>query len=174
MGPFPCQHSAKPHLELFQQPVILHLETDASCNFQKTQPREGLTKLLYGDGRVVLRSVTMRPIATYSVRLGFVPTSHHAEYLAFLQGLHLARKHGATGLFARSDLLALVRQVNGELVDSEEGIPALAKRIEEVRAGFVPFKLRWGKSTHRRTRGDEVPTADLLAKRASGVMTVER
>jgi ribonuclease HI len=150
--------------------IILHLETDASCNFQRTQPREGRTPLLYGGGGVVFRSVTMRPIATYSVRLGFVPSSHHAEYLTFLQGLHLARKHGATGLFARSDLLPLVQQVNGELVDGGEGIPALAKRIEEARAGFVPFKLRWGKSTHRKTRGDGVPTADLLAKRASGVM----
>ena len=155
---------------LSAESLILHLETDASCNFQRTQPREGLTPLLYGGGGVVLRSMTMRPIATYSIRLGFVPSSHHAEYLIFLQGLHLARKHGATGLFARSDQLSLVRQVNGELVDSGEGIPALAKRIEEVRAGFVPFKLRWGKSTHRKTRGDGVPTADLLAKRAGGLL----
>lgn len=149
--------------------MILHLETDASCNFQRTQPRPPLKPLVYAGAGVVIRSVTMRLVAMHSVRLGFVPSSHQAEYLAFLNGMNLAKKHGATGLFARSDLLPLVQQVNGELEDGGEGVAELAKRIEEARAGFAPFKLRWAPGTHRRTRGDGVPTADLLAKRASGV-----
>ncbi len=148
---------------------ILHLETDASCNFQRTRPRAGLNPLVYAGAGVVVRSVTMRPVALHSVRLGFVPSSHHAEYLAFLCGLRFARQHGATGLFARCDLLPLVQQVNGEVTDSGEGVPELARQIAAERTGFNPFRLRWGQSTHRKTRGDGVPTADLLAKRASGV-----
>lgn len=151
---------------------ILHLETDASCNFQRTQPREGLTPLVYAGAGIVLRTVTMRHVSSHSLRLGYVPSPHQAEYLAFLRGMELAKAAGATGLFARSDLISLVHQVNGELVDGGEGVPELARRIAEVQAGFVPFKLRWGRSTHRKTRGDGVPTADLLAKRASEVSSI--
>jgi hypothetical protein len=51
-----------------------------------------------------------------------------------------------------------------------EGIQELAWRIAELQSGFVPFRLRWSPGTHRGTREDGVPTADLLAKRASGVV----
>ena len=110
--------------------VVLHHETDASCNFQGTQPREGQTPLVYEGGGVVLRSVTMRQIVADWARLGFVSSSHHAGYLTFVEGPHLARKHGTTGHLARYDFLPLVRRVNGELVDCREGIPVLARRIE--------------------------------------------
>jgi ribonuclease HI len=150
--------------------MILHLETDASCNFQRVRERPGQSPLIYGGAGVVIRSVTMRPVAMYSQGLGFVPSPHYAEYLAFLRGLELAKTHGATGLFARSDALRMVRHINLGEIAGGEGIEGLSARIEALLPGFIPFTLRWSPGTHRKTRGDGVPTADLLAKRASGVL----
>ena len=111
----------------------------------------------------------MRPVAMYSQGLGFVPSAHYAEYLAFLRGMELAKTHGATGLFARADALGMVRHLDREEIAGGEGIDGLTTRIEALRPDFVPFTLRWAPGTHRKTRGDGVQTADLIAKRASGV-----
>jgi ribonuclease HI len=154
--------------------MILHLETDASCNFQRSQPRLDLPPLMYAGAGIVIRTVSMRLVAMHSIRLGFVPCPHQAEYLALLKGLELVKAHGATGLFARSDSLPMVRQVTGEIEDGGEGISDLAHRIAVLQEGFAPFKLRWSPATHRKTRGDGVPTADLLAERASGVLSSTR
>lgn len=85
----------------------------------------------------MIRSVTMRLVAKHSWRLGFVPSSHHAEYLAFLKGLELATARGATGILARSDALRMVRHVNREEIGGGEGIEELGRKTADLSAEFA-------------------------------------
>lgn len=67
-------------------------------------------------------------------------------------------------------MIPLIRRLHTESAEGGAVIPVPTNGIQEVREGLLPYTLRWGTSTHRKPRGDEVPTAYALAKRASGVI----
>jgi hypothetical protein len=125
--------------------------------------------LRFAGAGVVIRTVAMRHVAHAAVPLGFVRTSGEAEGKALLEGLRLARSHGATAVFGRSDHLSLVEFANGREELRDPHMLTVGQELRAEIAGLSGFILRWAPSFHRPTRGDGVPAADFLARQAAGL-----
>ena len=142
-----------------------HLETDASLNHSRT-----LGPLVFAGGGIVVRGSDLSPVASYSAKIGYVASATHAEFETLLRGVAVAqRRHGATGIMARSDNLSLVRGVAGELTFHDPTLVAYVERVRVLATGLESFDLLWAPSTHRQARADGLPTADSLARKAAGL-----
>lgn len=172
-------------------PRALHLETDASGVPDHPRRVPGVPWSVRAGAGIVLREAVLGSVwlpgegkdgsgyigpvvASYAVSLGTLPSSWHAEFLAFELGLRKALEQGATGLLARSDLLGLVRAVNGEATTRAPGSRATLDRILALKARFDSFTVRWAKSTHDLRRKDGAFSADTLAKIGSGALRPAR
>lgn len=147
-----------------------HLETDAALNPARTKPEPKGPPLLFAGGGVVVRTEAVRPVATYSVELGYVGGSNEAEAICLLRGMELAReRHGATALRVRSDCLPLVRSLKGEEIAHAPRFVAALDLLRVELGRFERFDLRWTPGTHGADRADGLPTADALARKAAGL-----
>ncbi len=141
-----------------------HLETDASLN--PSRARNGLP---FAGGGVVLRDSHLKLKFARAVELGYFPSATHAEYAALLCGLEIALGEGVRAIFIRTDNRLLVEQYSGAWRARSSGLPDLLARLRDLAGRFDSFELRWGPSSHRKTRPDGAPTADTLARKAAGL-----
>jgi hypothetical protein len=146
-----------------------HLETDASLNPEQRKVVEGVSLKRAGGG-IVLRFPSMAVVGVYTVSLGFVSSTAHAEALVLLRGMRVARqRHGATVLRARTDASQLVEIVNGLANARDPILRALVEQIVAERDRLEGFELKWSRSSHAPERQPGVPTADALARKAAGL-----
>jgi ribonuclease HI len=151
------------------QPLLHHLETDASLNQRRTEKGPDGRLLAFAGGGVVLRDPALSLLDSRSLALGFVPSPTHAEYAALLAGLRIARAHRIEHLRIRSDNISLVRRITGQPEGMAEDLVPVAEEISALQAEFHTFDLRWAPSTHNTRRKDDVFSADHLARIAAGL-----
>lgn len=158
----PHRHSAPVY-------TYLHLETDASVNMRSVRTTEAGSQEFFAGGGYVLRSISMRPVSNAGVPLGFVSNTQEAEARALLQGIRAAKAKGATFIRARMDSLRAMDAINSR-AGGTSGVSdqTIAELLEEI-GNLKAFQLLWTPSFHGLTRGDGVPTADILAREAAGL-----
>jgi ribonuclease HI len=151
------------------QPLLHHLETDASLNQRRTEKGPGGRLLALAGAGIVLRGPTLSVIDSRSLPIGFVPSPTHAEFAALLAGLKIAREHRVEHLRIRNDNMSLVRRLTGEPEGVAEDLAQIAEEIGLLQAEFQTFDLRWAPSTHSVRRKDDAFSADHLARQAAGL-----
>jgi ribonuclease HI len=143
--------------------------SDASLNQRRSERSLSGVLLSFAGGGIVLRDPRLTVLESLSVALGLVPSPTHAEYVALLAGLSVARAHRVEHLRIRNDNISLVRRLTGEPEGVAEDLLQTVQEIGALQAEFQTFDLRWAPSTHTIRRRDGALSADHLARVAAGL-----
>ncbi|GJX68463.1 reverse transcriptase domain-containing protein [Tanacetum coccineum] len=140
-----------------------HLEI---CSLTNEESSEELT--LYMDGASSLKGVGAGLVLidpsgteyTYAIRLTFSSTNNEVEYEALLAGLQIARKMKVQALKVKVDSKLVACQMNGEFVESIEGMEKYLAKAKEHAALFKIFLIE-------NIPQNQNQKADVLSKLAS-------
>jgi ribonuclease HI len=147
--------------------TVYRLEIEVATNPGRTAFGSD-SGLVFAGAGIVVRTPRLESLGTYSVPLGFVRSRLHAEYLALLRGLEIAReRHGASGLFVRAGYLT--RSITDGERPRDRSLESLVARVRELADPLSPFVILWTPAAPERNRDDASPEGEALARRAAGL-----
>jgi hypothetical protein len=147
--------------------TVYRLEIEVATNPARTAFGSD-SGLVFAGAGIVVRTPRLESVEAYSVPLGFVRSRLHAEYLALLRGLEIAReRHGASGLFVRAGYSA--RNITDGERPRDRSLESLVARVRELADPLSPFVVFWTPASSDRGPDDASPEGRVLARRAAGL-----